>query len=129
MDTTDASNAEPLDLLIIGAGIGGVIALHYARKAGLYVLLLERQSVVGGLWAELPAWQDIQFGRHDWTLGDLPIAGEDQASIRDNIQSWVDRFDLAEAMHGRLEYHGIALARVPQPVIALWRQLCLRGLP
>lgn len=54
--------------------------------------------MVGGLWAELPAWQDIQFGRHDWTLGDLLIAGEDQASIRDNIQSCVDRFDLADAM-------------------------------
>ena len=103
MDTTDASNTEPLDLIIIGAGIGGVIALHYARKAGLDVLLLERQSVVGGLWAELPAWQDIQFGRHDWTLGDLPIAGEDQASIRDNIQSWVDRFDLADDMHFNTE--------------------------
>ncbi len=98
MNTAYENMAKPLDLLIIGAGIGGVIALHYARKAGLDVLLLERQGVVGGLWAQLPAWQDIQFGRLDWTLGDLPIAGEDQASIRDNIQAWVDRFGLADAM-------------------------------
>lgn len=98
MVAADSGAAEPLDLIIIGAGIGGVVALHYARKAGLGVLLLERQSVVGGLWAQLPAWQDIQFGRHDWTLGDLPIAGEDQASIRDNIQAWVERFGLADAM-------------------------------
>ena len=89
---------EPLDLVIIGAGIGGVMALYYARKAGLSALVLERQDVVGGLWATLPAWQDIQFGRCDWTLGDLPIAGEDQASIRDNIQAWVDRFGLASSM-------------------------------
>lgn len=98
MDIAQNNMAQPLDLLIIGAGIGGVIALHYARRAGLDVLLLERQGVVGGLWAQLPAWQDIQFGRHDWTLGDLPIAGEDQASIRDNIKAWVDRFGLADAM-------------------------------
>ncbi|MDM0021027.1 flavin-containing monooxygenase [Variovorax saccharolyticus] len=90
-----ARPGEVLDLLIIGAGIGGVMALYYARKAGLSALVLERQDVVGGLWATLPAWQDIQFGRCDWTLGDLPIAGEDQASIRDNIQAWVDRFGLA----------------------------------
>jgi cation diffusion facilitator CzcD-associated flavoprotein CzcO len=88
--------AAVLDLIIIGAGIGGVIALYYARRAGLCARVLERQGVVGGLWAQLPAWQDIQCGRSDWTLGDLPIAGEDQASIRDNIESWVHRFGLAD---------------------------------
>ncbi|MDM0109822.1 NAD(P)-binding domain-containing protein [Variovorax sp. J22R24] len=98
MNAQAPSTDEPLDLLIIGAGIGGVLSLYYARKAGLNALLLERQAVVGGLWATLPPWQDIQFGRCDWTLGDLPIAGEDQASIRDNIQAWVDRFGLASSM-------------------------------
>lgn len=96
MDKTNTQPVQPLDLVIIGSGIGGVVALHYARKAGLNVQLLERQKVAGGLWVQLPAWQDIQFGRQDWTLGDLPIGGEDQASIRDNIQSWVDRFDLGQ---------------------------------
>jgi hypothetical protein len=94
----DSKVDRPLDVLVIGAGIGGVLALYYARRAGLDSLLLERQGVVGGLWAQLPPWQDIQFNRCDWTLGDVPIAGEDQASIRDNIQAWVDRFGLADAM-------------------------------
>jgi cation diffusion facilitator CzcD-associated flavoprotein CzcO len=98
MNEEQHSGGEPLDLVIIGAGIGGVVTLHYARQAGLKVLLLERENVIGGLWATLPAWQDIQFGRCDWTLGDLPIAGEDQASIRDNIEAWVDRFGLASSM-------------------------------
>lgn len=98
LDPADGRAARPRDLIIVGAGIGGIVALHYAKKAGLDVLLLERQAVVGGLWARLPAWQDIQFGRLDWTLGDLPIAGEDQASIRANIEAWVDRFALADAM-------------------------------
>jgi cation diffusion facilitator CzcD-associated flavoprotein CzcO len=83
----DSTVDRPLDVIVIGAGIGGVLALYYARKAGLDALLLERQDIVGGLWAQLPPWQDIQFARTDWTLGDLPIAGEDQASIRDNIQA------------------------------------------
>ena len=86
---------EEYDLLIVGGGIGGVVGLHYAKKAGLKVLLLERQTVVGGLWAQLPAWQDIQINQTDWTLGDLPITGTDQASIARNIQSWVNKFDLA----------------------------------
>jgi cation diffusion facilitator CzcD-associated flavoprotein CzcO len=86
---------EPLDLIIIGGGIGGVVCLYYAKRAGLNALLLEKQDVVGGLWARLPEWQDIQSPAKEWTLGDLPIEGEDQKSVLKNIQAWVDRFELA----------------------------------
>ena len=84
-----------LDLVIVGGGIGGVISLKYARQAGLDALLFERSARIGGLWRDLPSWQDIQIRRQDWTLGDLPIAGEDQASVLRNIEAWVERFDLA----------------------------------
>jgi cation diffusion facilitator CzcD-associated flavoprotein CzcO len=86
---------EGLDLLIVGGGIGGVICLKYARDAGLNALVLERGDRVGGLWRDLPAWQDIQFRREDWTLGNLPLAGESQPDILSNIEAWVERFDLA----------------------------------
>lgn len=90
-----ATSTTDLDLVIVGGGIGGLICLKYARDARLAAILLEREQRVGGLWRDLPAWQDIQFRKEDWTLGDLPLAGEDQASILANIESWVDRFDLA----------------------------------
>jgi Pyridine nucleotide-disulphide oxidoreductase len=86
---------EPLDLVIIGGGIGGVVCLYYAKRAGLNALLLEKQGEVGGLWARLPEWQDIQSPGKEWTLGDIPIDGEDQKSVLKNIQAWVDRFELA----------------------------------
>lgn len=89
------SGEEQLDLTIIGGGIGGVISLKYAKDAGLKAVLLEGKDGVGGIWKDLPSWQDIQFRREDWTLGALPINGEDQASILGNIQSWVDHFNLA----------------------------------
>ena len=85
----------PLDLIIVGGGIGGVICLKYALDAGLRTLLLEREDGVGGLWRDLPEWQDIQFRKEEWTLGDLPIEGEKQPSILRNIEAWVERFDLA----------------------------------
>src|SRR5690242_10270575 len=76
-----ASDHEDLDLLIIGGGIGGVICLKYALDAGLRALVLEREAGVGGIWRSLPAWQEIQSSKEEWTLGDIPIAGADQASI------------------------------------------------
>lgn len=95
------ASTNALDVVVIGAGIAGVVALHYARRAGLQALALERQPVVGGLWARLPAWQDIQNSRHDWALADLPMDGEDAASVVANIRAWVDRFALAP--HIRLD--------------------------
>ncbi|MGA8864120.1 MAG: NAD(P)-binding domain-containing protein [Gallionella sp.] len=89
---------KQLDLIIVGGGIGGIISLKYAKDAGLDVILLESGDAVGGLWRDLPAWQDIQFRKEDWTLGDLPISGEDQASILANIRAWVERFGLAPSI-------------------------------
>ncbi len=87
-----------LDVAIVGAGIAGVINLHYARLAGLDALAFDRQPGVGGLWRELPSWQDIQIRPADWTVGDLPIDGPMQPQIQANIQAWVDRFDLADGI-------------------------------
>lgn len=88
--------AEPvLDVAIIGGGIAGLIHLHYARRAGLSVQLLEQAEAVGGLWRVLPAWQDIQIAAADWTVGDLPIEGTLQPQVLANIRSWVTRHDLA----------------------------------
>ena len=87
---------KPLDIAIVGGGIAGLIHLHYARRAGLRAVLLERAPAVGGLWRELPAWQDIQICPVDWTVGDLPIAGPMQPQVLANIEAWVGRFGLAE---------------------------------
>jgi cation diffusion facilitator CzcD-associated flavoprotein CzcO len=84
-----------LDVAIIGGGIAGLIHLHYARRAGLAVQLLEQAADVGGLWRVLPAWQDIQISPADWTVGDLPIEGTLQPQVLANIRSWVTRHDLA----------------------------------
>jgi hypothetical protein len=89
------SGRDTLDLAIVGAGIAGLIHLHYARRAGLSVQLLERAAAVGGLWRDLPAWQDIQICPVDWTVGDLPIAGPMQPQVLANIEAWVSRFGLA----------------------------------
>jgi hypothetical protein len=87
-----------LDVAIVGGGVAGIVALFYARRAGLEAVVLERQDRVGGLWRDLPAWQDIQISAADWTLGDLPIDGTTQPHILANIEAWVERFGLADGI-------------------------------
>jgi flavin-dependent dehydrogenase len=43
------SDSDEIDVAIVGGGPGGIIALCYAKKAGLKALLLEKQDTVGGL--------------------------------------------------------------------------------
>jgi len=74
--------SDEIDAAIVGGGPGGIIALYYARQAGLRTILLEARETVGGLWTQLPSWQDIQNREADWTLGHIPIAGVDQANSR-----------------------------------------------
>jgi hypothetical protein len=84
------------DVVIVGGGPAGIIALAYAKMAGLTAVLLEKRDVIGGLWSQLPSWQDIQNREEDWTLGDIPIAGVHQPSILANVQHWAIEFGLAE---------------------------------
>ena len=83
------------DLVIVSGGIAGLIHLHYARQGGLDVVLLEKADAVGGLWRDLPPWQDIQVCPADWTVEGVPIEGPMQAQVLANVEAWVSRFDLA----------------------------------
>ena len=48
------TGSDRFDVVIVGGGPGGIIALYYARQAGLKTILLEKRDAVGGLWAQLP---------------------------------------------------------------------------
>lgn len=89
---------QPLDVAIIGGGLAGVVSLAYARRAGLDAIVLESRDRLGGLWRDLPAWQDIQIGLLDWKLGDLPLEGVMQPHILANIDAWVARFGLTDGI-------------------------------
>jgi hypothetical protein len=88
----------PLDLAIIGGGLAGLIHLHYARRAGLQALVFERESGVGGLWRRLPAWQDLQVSPADFVVGDFALTGPMQPQVLAYIESWIDRFALADGI-------------------------------
>lgn len=49
-------------------------------------------------WSGIEFLWDLQIRKEDWTLGDLPIADEDQASVLANVCEWVKRFELAPSI-------------------------------
>ena len=50
LQASDTRNAQLYDLLIVGAGFGGLCMLHKARQLGLRALVIERAGDVGGVW-------------------------------------------------------------------------------
>jgi cyclohexanone monooxygenase len=50
MEADARAKSDALDVLIVGAGFGGLYALHKLRASGLKVLVLEAAPSVGGTW-------------------------------------------------------------------------------
>lgn len=109
-DGPNYSDAEPYDVIVIGAGICGVIFLKYALERGLRCLALEKQAEVGGLWTWLPAWQDIQNRKQDYALNDVPLNGVTQHDVQRYVREWVRRYDLASFI--RLECEVTSVSRL-----------------
>ena len=49
MERLETPVREETDVLVVGGGIAGVAAALAARRAGVRVLLLEKQALLGGL--------------------------------------------------------------------------------
>jgi cation diffusion facilitator CzcD-associated flavoprotein CzcO len=99
------SDMKELDLLIVGAGFGGIYAVHRARQMGLKVRAYEKGTGVGGTWY----YNRYPGARCDVDSVDYSYAFSDelqqewnwsekfspQAEILEYTEHVVDRFDLA----------------------------------
>ena len=88
-DQQTATDPGPYDVIVVGAGICGIVFLTYAREHGLRCLVLDKQPDVGGVWRWLPAWQDIQNRREDFAINDVPLNGVQQPDIVEHVHEWV----------------------------------------
>ena len=89
-----ATDAEPLDVLIVGAGLSGIGAAHHLQRlcAGKHYAIVEARETIGGTW-DLFRYPGVRSDSDMYTLGysfrpwpdGKAIA--DGASIRDYIRS------------------------------------------
>jgi hypothetical protein len=98
------------DAIIIGAGICGIIFLKYAREQGLNCVVLEKQEAVGGLWNQIPAWQDIQNRKADFAINDIPLGGVKQADVLHMVNELVRKYHLGSFL--RFQHEVISAVRM-----------------
>ncbi|HCO43606.1 MAG TPA: cyclohexanone monooxygenase [Gammaproteobacteria bacterium] len=99
------STPRQLDAVVIGAGFGGLYALHLLRQLGLRVRVFDDASSVGGTWA----WNRYPGARVDFPGGpyycytfsqelvdewDWPETQPDQPAVLAYLNHVADRFDL-----------------------------------
>jgi cyclohexanone monooxygenase len=101
---TDRSNAEELDVLVVGAGFAGMYAVHRFRNQGLSVRAIEAGSDVGGTWywnrypgcrCDVPSIEySYSFSKEleqEWNWTEVMAA---QPEILDYANHVAERFDL-----------------------------------
>src|SRR4051812_50010290 len=64
------TRSEPVDVLVVGAGITGIYQLYRAREAGFSALLLEAGNGVGGTWF-WNRYPGARFDSESYTYGYL----------------------------------------------------------
>src|SRR4051794_40263218 len=102
------TRSEPVDVLVVGAGITGIYQLHRAREAGFSATLLEAGTGVGGTWF-WNRYPGARFDSESYTYGYLfskelfdewewseHFAG--QPEIERYLNHVIDRFDLRRDM-------------------------------
>ena len=61
-----------VDVVVVGAGVCGLIAARAAQKRGLTVAVLERRNVVGGIWSSVAnSSSQVNSSEGGYRLGDL----------------------------------------------------------
>jgi cyclohexanone monooxygenase len=100
----DVSGAENLDVVIIGAGVAGLYAIHKLRQNGLKVRAYEQGSDVGGTWYwnRYPGCRcDVESLEYSFSFSpeldqewSWPERYGNQGEILKYVQHVADRFDL-----------------------------------
>jgi cation diffusion facilitator CzcD-associated flavoprotein CzcO len=88
----------PLDLAIIGGGIAGLIHLHYARARASAPWCSSEKAVSGACGDGSPRGRTFRSPQADFVVGDLVLAGPMQPQVLAYVESWVERFALADGI-------------------------------
>ncbi len=101
----DIAPNRSFKVLIIGAGMSGIVAAHRLRQAGIEVELVEKNSDVGGTWLEnvYPGCR-VDIANHMYSYSfeqrnDWPGFYSDQETLLNYFRSCTDKFGIRPLIH------------------------------
>lgn len=101
---------------VIGAGIAGLVTAKVLRDDGFDVIVLEKQSAVGGVWAEPRTYVGLRANnsRFSYAFSDHPYPSTADLfptaeQVREYLESYLARFGLAP--HIRLSTEVVGVSR------------------
>ena len=128
----EKTESTKLDVVIVGAGVGGLYAIHRLRKLGLKVRAYEAGSGVGGtwFWNRYPGCRcDVESLEYSYSFSDelqqewkWPERYGTQPEILRYINHVADRFDLRRDVQLNTRIRSAVFDEQDQPVDGQDRQ-------
>jgi cation diffusion facilitator CzcD-associated flavoprotein CzcO len=103
LSETDATKVhEPVDCLIIGAGISGIAMAYHAKNKGIGYKVIDKEPTYGGVWYQnnfpklsTDSVEPLYNYKSDIPpFGSLSTNAKSPAQVREYLEQFVEKFDL-----------------------------------
>jgi cation diffusion facilitator CzcD-associated flavoprotein CzcO len=102
---------------VIGAGIAGLVTAKTLAEDGFDVLIIERDSNLGGTWAPSRTYPGLRANnsKHTYAFSDLPYPDSTELfpyaeDVRNYLESYADNFDIRSSIRFKQEVCDISRA-------------------
>ncbi|KVE62254.1 Flavin monooxygenase-like protein, partial [Cynara cardunculus var. scolymus] len=112
---------EKKQVVIIGAGISGLLACKYCLSKGFNPMVFESQSDIGGVWAKTSRTTRLQSFKGSFQFSDFPWPSSvtqdypTQHQLLNYLRSYATRFDLMNHIQFNSVVKGIEYDGPPTP--------------
>lgn len=105
--------ATNYDLLIVGAGVSGLVTAKHALRAGLSVLIIEASSRVGGIWAFEPDKPGgvmystrINVSKYNYAFAEFPFP-EEVSDFPDHreVFTYIEAYTIEHAINDHIVFN------------------------
>ncbi len=115
------ASSSPKRIAVIGGGVAGLVSAKVLKEDGFDVTVFEKESTVGGVWAESRAYPGLRTNnpRETYAFSDFDYPPTTEAfptaqQVRGYLKAYADRFGLTRRIHLNTEVRLLARAK-PKP--------------